>query len=70
MATKADTAESLVVLESFVGRIDGEERLFRAGENIRPTDPAVKKWPQFFGTATYPHDPRVERATAEPGEAR
>lgn len=70
MATKAEPAESLVVLESFIGRIDGQERIFRAGENIRPTDPAVKKWPDKFGAAFYPHEPRIERATSAPGESR
>lgn len=63
-------ADTLVVLESFIGKVDGEERVFRAGENIRPTDAAVKKWPDKFGTAFYPHDPRMERATAGPGEKR
>lgn len=64
------TADTLVVLESFIGKVAGEERLFRAGENIRQSDPAVKKWPAKFGSAYYPHDPRIERATAGPGETR
>jgi hypothetical protein len=69
MATKAETAETLVVLESFIGRVGDEERIFREGEIIRPNDPAVKKWPDKFGAARFMHD-RVEHATAGPGEAR
>lgn len=69
-ADKPEKPETLVVLESFIGRVNDEERIFRAGENIRPTDPAVKKWPDKFGSAYFPHDPRVERATAAPGERR
>jgi len=61
----------LLVLESFVGGIDGGERFFRAGELIRANDPAVKKWPERFGPASSPHDePAVEQATAAPGEQR
>lgn len=66
------TDEALVVLESFIGKIKGgdEDRFFRAGELIRPSDPAVKKWPHMFGNARFLHDPRIEQATAAPGEKR
>lgn len=70
MATKETaTPDALVVLESFVGNIDGEDRTFRAGDLIRSTDPAVKKWPTLFGAARFTHD-RIEQATAAPGEKR
>jgi hypothetical protein len=69
MATR-ESAEPLVVLESFVGRIRDEDRFFRAGELIRLDDPAVKKWPKMFGPVIYRHDPPVESATAAPGEKR
>ena len=69
MATR-ESAEVLVVAESFIGRIGDEERFFRAGDLIRPNDPAVKKWPNLFRAATYPNEARVEQATAAPGEKR
>ena len=62
-------ADTLVVLESFVGLVGSEERMFRKGESIRASDPAVKKWPQFFGPAIF-NEPRIEAATAAPGEKR
>jgi hypothetical protein len=68
MATKE--TESLIVLQSFVGLVNGEERLFRQGESVRPSDPAVKKWPDFFGPAIFNEPARVEQATAAPGEKR
>ena len=61
--------ETLVVLQSFVGRVGDEDRTFREGDLIRPTDPAVKKWPHLFGPARFTHD-RIEQATAAPGEVR
>jgi hypothetical protein len=63
------SAEALVVLESFIGRTGDVDRFFRAGEFIRASDPAVKKWPARFGPTTYPHD-KIEQATAAPGEKR
>lgn len=69
MATTTEKPDTLTVLESFVGKVDGEERIFRQGELVRPNDPAVKKWPHFFGEARFMHD-RVEQATSAPGERR
>ncbi len=69
MAITKDTNDALVVIDSFIGKVDGEERMFRKGDLIRPGDPAVKKWPQFFGSARFHHD-HVEQATAAPGERR
>lgn len=64
------TEDALVVLASFVGRVGNEDRFFREGDLIRPSDPAVKKWPDKFGSARFLHDPRIEQATAGPGEKR
>jgi hypothetical protein len=68
----ANTSDTLAVLASFVGKVkDGEDdRIFREGELIRADDPAVKKWPEKFGPPNLPHEPRVEQATAAPGEKR
>ncbi len=63
------TTETLIVLESFIGRVDKDERIFREGEPIRANDPAVKKWPDKFGQPRFLHD-NVEQATAAPGEKR
>lgn len=68
MANPSDS--SLIALESFVGTVDGEERMFRQGDLVRATDSAVKKWPKLFGPARYHNEPRVEQATAAPGEKR
>ena len=65
---KSDTGQ-LVVLQSFVGNIDGADVAFRAGDTIDPNHKAVKKWPAFFGEAkAVTHG--VEQATAAPGEKR
>jgi hypothetical protein len=68
MATKE--SDSLVVLESFVGRVGDDERMFRRGDLVRAGDPAVKKWPQSFGPPEFLNEPPVEQATAAPGEKR
>jgi hypothetical protein len=47
----ATTDELLTVIDSFVGHDGKEERIFRAGDLVKPDDPAVKKWPQLFGPA-------------------
>lgn len=66
MAT-SDTGQ-LVVLQSFIGNVDGADVVFKAGETIDARHKAVKKWPAFFGPpkATV----HVEQATAAPGEKR
>lgn len=69
MPTKSPP-DMLVVFESFIGSIDGAERVFRKGDLIRPTDPAVKKWPAYFESAEFTEDRGVEQATAAPGEKR
>lgn len=67
----ADKPDTLVVLESFAGSVNGEDRVFRQGEPVRASDPAVKKWPHLFGPQSIYNEPRaVEQATAAPGEKR
>lgn len=70
MATKAADDITVVVIESFVGRVGSEDRYFRAGDLIRATDPAVKKWPDHFREVRYANEPVIEQATAAPGEKR
>lgn len=65
-----DKSETLVVLDSFTGNVGGEDRVFRQGEPIRASDPAVKKWPHLFGQQRVYNEPRIEQATAAPGEKR
>jgi hypothetical protein len=59
---------SLVVLQSFIGKVGKEDVPFRAGETVDAAHPAVKKWPELFGPT--PLDHGVEQATAAPGERR
>ena len=68
----ANAADTLVVLDSFIGRVDGEkeDRVFREGDLIHANDPAIKKWPHLFGQARFAGEPRVEQATRAPGERR
>jgi len=70
MATK-DTADGLVVaLESFVGLVGSEDRFVREGDLVRASDPIVRKFPKFFAPAIATDEPRIEQATAAPGEKR
>jgi hypothetical protein len=70
MVTKV-ASEPRVVLEGFIGSVDGEERAFRTGDLVAADDPAIAKWPQFFGPQVIGSDrPPVEQATAAPGEKR
>jgi hypothetical protein len=63
----------VIALESFDGGL-GEERLhFSKGDLMDSDHPAVKKWKNMFGplTVRYPLPaPKVEQATAAPGEKR
>ena len=74
MAKAVEPATVLVVLDSFVGEVGGEEIYFRRGELIERSHPAVKKWPSLFGPVAFVHpvkpEPRIEQATAAPGEKR
>lgn len=63
--------DTLVVTQSFVGNLDGADVIFRAGDSIAATHPAVRKWPQMFGERTVVHEVgAIEQATAAPGEKR
>lgn len=66
------TAAPLMVLESFVGSLDGAEVEYHKGELVDAGDPAVKKWPRYFGSLLFSHrrSAPVEQATAAPGEQR
>ena len=70
MAPTKAIPDSVVALESFIGSVDGEDRVFRVGDLVRVTDPAVKKWPHLFGEAGYAYERPVEQATRAPGEKR
>lgn len=70
MVTKAASAAPLVALQSFVGRIGDADVIYRAGDSVDAGSPAVKKWPHLFGPATRDSDPKIEQATAAPGEKR
>jgi predicted component of type VI protein secretion system len=56
----------VVVLQSFVGNLDGADLHFKAGDLFPADDKAAKKWPHLFG----PSQPSLEQATAGPGEKR
>jgi hypothetical protein len=63
----------MVVLQSFVGNVDGADLIFPAGESIPADHKAVKKWPHLFGPmpdTVSRYDAPVEKATAAPGEKR
>jgi len=64
----ADDKDALMALEAFVGNDGKEERIFRQGDPVRPSDPAVKKWPHLFGPAKFYNGPRAEHAN--PGDKR
>ena len=71
MAKAAEPASLLVVRTAFAA----EGELYREGEVIEADHWAVKKWPEFFCPLTFPHpvkraQPRIEQATAAPGEKR
>jgi hypothetical protein len=66
-------AELFMVSETFVGSLDGLEVEYHKGEVVHGDDPAVKKWPAFFGPVVVRERPKarkVEAATAAPGEKR
>lgn len=62
----------MVALTSFLGGIDGTLIDVRKGDIFRSDDPAVAKWPQLFGPVALRStgSPRIEQATAAPGEKR
>lgn len=71
----ARTAEPALVmaLESFVGELGGRPVVVHRGDLADVDSPVVKKWPKAFGPVQVVHRataPRVEAATAAPGEKR
>ena len=75
MAKAVETPALYVVLDSFVVEIDGEPVAYRKGEAVHPDDPILKKNPAAFGPFVFAHpvkraEPRIEQATAAPGEKR
>jgi len=76
MAKAVETPALYVVLDSFVTEVDGEPVTYRKGEAVHPDDPILKKNPTAFGPFAFVHpvkrkaEPRVEQATAAPGEKR
>lgn len=64
-----------VALESFVGSVGTAVVRVHKGDLFWSDDPAVVKWPALFGepvvkTSSGAPSPRVEAATAAPGEKR
>jgi hypothetical protein len=55
---KAESPALYVVLESFVGQLDGVDVTYRKGEPIHPDDPGLRKWPKAFGPFAFPHPVR------------
>jgi hypothetical protein len=73
MTTKATAAEPQIVraLTSFVGGLGKVLIQVPEGQNWAADDPFVKKYPEFFGPLTFQRStPRIEQATAGPGEKR
>ena len=66
----------LQVMTAFQATIDGALAFFSPGMLYADDDPIVRKHPQYFGPATINStvkraaEPRVEQATAAPGEKR
>jgi hypothetical protein len=68
MAVKAADPQIVMALTSFVG-LDGA--VIIEGDLYASDHPAVKKWPDLFKPiAARTAEPRVEQATAAPGEKR
>lgn len=62
-----------VALDSFEGGVNGSPILIVKGDLFASDDPAVLKWPNLFGPVplrSTASRPRVEQATAAPGEQR
>jgi hypothetical protein len=70
VATKATAPDEIVeVATAFSGPLG----TFRKGELYRSDDPVVRKYPQFFRPMQIRSTvkaPRIEQATAAPGEKR
>jgi hypothetical protein len=63
----------MVALTSFVGAVGKAEITIRKGDLFASDDPIVRKHPKLFGPVEVRRTgpaPRVEQATAAPGEKR
>jgi len=73
MAKAVETPALYVVLDSFVTE---SGVLYRKGEVVHPDDPMIEQHKAAFGPFVFPHpvkrvaEPKVEQATAAPGEKR
>jgi len=73
MAKATEPRNIVVAVESFVGGIGGSDYRVTKGDMFESDDPVVKKWPALFVPLELRHSsptPRVEQATAAPGEKR
>jgi hypothetical protein len=69
MAAASD--DVVVALASFVAAVNGADVVVNEGHVYRKNDPLVKKFPQFFAAqGVRESGPRIEAATAAPGEKR
>jgi hypothetical protein len=69
----ANKSQTLQALQSFTCEVAGQRYDLRKGDLIEADHPIAEGWPDFFGPLVYryPMDrPRVEQATAAPGEKR
>jgi hypothetical protein len=66
---KAASSSLLVARESFVAELDGTEYDIKEGELIEADHPLARKLPHQFIAPTL-RFPKVEQATAAPGEKR
>jgi hypothetical protein len=70
---KAGEPNIVRAAEAFIGEVDGETLRVVKGDLFEANHPAVRKWPHLFVPIhiRYPTaSPKVEQATAAPGEKR
>jgi hypothetical protein len=70
---KATEPNIVRATEAFIGEADGETLRVVKGDLFESAHPAVRKWPHLFEPILirYPiKSPKVEQATAAPGEKR
>ena len=60
----------MVALTSFICAVDGVTLTVRKDETFTSSDPVVKNYPELFTPRIKATGPRVEQATAAPGEKR
>jgi hypothetical protein len=73
MAKAVEPPALYVVLDSFVIQLDGAAVTFRKGDTVEAGHPVLKVRPDAFRSFVATHraaSPRIEQATAAPGEKR